>query len=68
MEALRAFGVSLALAGLVGLGFFAVGHAIARPGALFYKGTQGRSYRYSIPVSAGVLGAGLVLALVGALL
>ncbi|MBS1846855.1 MAG: hypothetical protein JST73_01125 [Actinobacteria bacterium] len=45
-----------------------MGHAIARPGALFYKGTQGRSYRYSIPVSAGVLGAGLVLALVGALL
>lgn len=65
MVALRGVGVSLALAGLVCLGFFAIGRAIARPGALYYKGTQGRAYRYSILVSFVAIGLGVVMTLVG---
>ena len=50
------------------LALWVTGHAISRPGALYYRAMQGRSYHYAILVGVAAVSTGFILMLAGWLL
>lgn len=65
MEAVALLGQSLFLGGAVWLAAFAIGRAISRPGALYSRALQGRSYRYAMLTGFALVVCGAVVMLAG---